>query len=122
MLPDRTKRVVFDMLVGGAVAWKQRCQTFFDEALGQRDGLQPKEGELRTKTPAKVQGVNVTTRILFMQVLLRRIDYPDQDVARLRFTGSPLVGTLDSVGVFEERAPGDVVPVADPIWLARCAR
>ena len=61
-------------------------------------------------------------KIFLMLRTLKRMGYPDADVAHKCLSGFPLVGDLDQTGVFETRPQEELIVGADPSWLARNAK
>ena len=88
----------------------------------ERKELEPLEEELKSKLPEKVRKVNSKKQTQLLKKLLQEMKYPDVEVALKCLTGFPLIGDLDTTGVFSTRKLEEFNIGADPIWLARMAK
>ncbi len=122
VVPDRTKRAVFDILTKGKERWCQEKREGLQRIQQRRDALDDREQEIKQKLPEGTRKVNHKKKILLMTEMLKQIQYPDDDVAFRCCTGFPLVGTMKEVPVFEQRPETEVVQGAHTSWLGRIAK
>ena len=122
VLPDRTKIAIYDILTMGRQAWVESKTKALAEIQSRADKLAREEERIKNELQECVRKVNHKKKILLTTELLEKMHYPDTDVAFRCHTGSPLVGEIPKVPVFEQRPEEEVLRGADPVWLGRVAK
>ena len=90
-------------LRGGGALLQQRRAAWARDALKLIKELAGDERLLRDEMPVHVQRIMSRKRLLFLQTLLKRSQYPDEQIAMEMASGFPLYGWLTASSVFPKK-------------------